>query len=297
MIMSIKKAILPVAGLGTRFLPATKAQPKEMLPIFDTPAIQLIVQEAVEAGIEEIIFVTSRDKQAIKNHFDANPALEKTLQGKNKITEAKLIYDISNLATFSYVQQEEPLGDGHAILCARDLIADDEAVVVLFGDDIVDNPSGKNAVQQLLDVYEQTGNSVVLLEKVNKKDSRKYGMVEFLPTDDLVGKITNVVEKPTPENTPSDLAIVGKYIITPEIFSELEKLSPDRGTEMRLSQALSTFLHEGGEVFGKILEGVRFDTGDKLGFLRATLHFALKNGNEDVRGLLKNMIENSCKSR
>jgi len=217
----ITKAILPVAGFGTRFLPATKAQPKEMLPIFDTPAIQHIVQEAVEAGIKDIIIVTGRGKRAIEDHFDANFELEHALFEKKKMKELEMVQELSDMANFVYVRQPQPLGDGHALLCAQSLVEDDESVVVLFGDDIVDNPKGDNAVKQLMKIHEETGESVVSLEKVAKDLVSQYGIVE---------------------------------------------------------------------IFGCALQGERFDTGDKLGFLKATLHFALKQETEAAKEALKQFI-------
>jgi UTP--glucose-1-phosphate uridylyltransferase len=285
--MSIKKAILPVAGLGTRFLPATKAQPKEMLPVFDTPSIQFIVEEAVKAGIKEFIVVIGGSKHSIEDHFAPNIELEMILKQRGRVEELKTVQNISNMAHFSYVRQEEPLGDGHAILCADDFIDKDESVVVLFGDDIVDNEGGKNAVQQILDVYKETLNPVVLLEKIDKAQSKKYGMVEL----DNDQKITNLVEKPDPADAPSDLGVVGKFILTPKLLKTLRTTMPDEGGEMRLSNAIRDFIVKGGDVRGKILEGKRFDTGDKIGFLKATLHYALKKENGAAKKALKEFLE------
>lgn len=287
----IKKAILPVAGFGTRFLPATKAQPKEMLPIFDTPAIQFIVEEAVEAGIEDIIIVTGRGKRAIEDHFDANFELEYALRGKGKEKELDLIRKISNLANFIYVRQPMPKGDGHAILCAKSLIGKDEAVVVLFGDDIVDNQKGLNATQQLISVYEKHQSPVVLLDKVPAEDVSKYGIVGMDSQQDLVGKIHEYVEKPSPAEAPSNLGVVGKFIINYEILELLEKTAPHPDGEIRLANAFKDYLAQGGDLYGKILEGKRFDTGDKLGFLKATLHFALKKENAHSGKVLEALRE------
>ncbi len=286
----ITKAILPVAGFGTRFLPATKVQPKEMLSIFDTPAIEFIVEEAVEAGIEEIILITGRGKRAIEDHFDRNVELENLLKSREKFTELEKIQRISKLANFSYVRQPEPLGDGHAILCAKNLIAPDESVLILFGDDIVDTSGNKNSVQQMLEVYEKTGDPVVLLQKINQKDSEKYGIVEISRDFQSSGEIIKVVEKPKPMEAPSDLAIVGKYIITPEILEKLAKLSPDKSGEIRLSTAFSEYLKTGGKLQGKVLDGRRFDIGDKLGFLEATLHFAIKKEGQKAKNIIRNFL-------
>ena len=223
----IKKAILPVAGFGTRFLPATKAQPKEMLPIFDTPAIQHIVAEAVEAGIEDIIVVTGRGKRAIEDHFDANFELEHALFEKKKMKELEMVQSISDMANFIYVRQPQPLGDGHALLCAQSLVEDDEAVVVLFGDDLVDNPGGSNAVQQLIDVYQATGESVVLLEKVPDERVSQYGIVDYTKVDKHHGTVSRFVEKPSLADAPSNLGVIGKYILTPNIWHKLRTTTPD----------------------------------------------------------------------
>ena len=288
--MKIKKAILPVAGLGTRFLPATKAQPKEMLPIFDTPAIQLIIEEAVAAGIEDIIIVTGRGKQSIENHFDSYFPLEHSLEKKGKLKELEMVKKISNMAQFIYVRQSQPLGDGHAILQAKDLIGPDESVVVLFGDDLVDNGSGENSVKQLIKVWEETQSSVVLLEEVLNKDTDKYGIVDFQLEKDKYGRINKFVEKPKPSEAPSNLAAIGKFIITPEIFTALKTTKPGPDGEIRLANAFEDHLNNSGKLYGKILEGQRFDTGDKIGFLNATLHYAMKKDETAVKQALRNFM-------
>lgn len=285
----IRKAILPVAGMGTRFLPATKAQPKEMLPVYDTPAIQFIVEEAVKAGIEDIIIITGRGKRAIEDHFDANFELEYALDQKGKHAELDLIRQIGQMANFVYVRQPQPLGDGHALLCAKDLIGEDESVVVLFGDDLVDNPGGPNAVEQLLLLYHETGDPVVLLERIDPKDSKKYGIADGEITGDRC-LIQNFVEKPTPQEAPSNLGVVGKFILTPEIFRRLERAQACGDGEIRLANGFMEYLQEGGVLRGKVLEGTRFDTGDKLGFLKATLHYALKKENGNVAPALKSFL-------
>ena len=287
----ITKAILPVAGFGTRFLPATKVQPKEMLSIFDTPAIEFIVEEAVAAGIEEIILITGRGKRAIEDHFDRNVELEDLLKSREKFEELKKIEGISKLANFSYVRQPEPLGDGHAILCAQNLISPDESVLILFGDDIVDNGDGENSVKQLLNIHEKTGNPVVLLQKIENKDSDKYGIVDISRDFDDHGNILGVVEKPLPKDAPSNLAIVGKYIITPEIITHLKEVKPDKSGEIRLSAAFDNYLEDNGGLMGKVLEGKRFDVGDKLGFLEATLHFAVKKEGARAENIIKRFLD------
>lgn len=288
----ITKAILPVAGFGTRFLPATKAQPKEMLPIFDTPAIQHIVEEAVAAGITDIIIVTGRGKRAIEDHFDANFELEQALIEKGKEKQLELVRSISNLANFIYVRQPQPLGDGHALLCASSLVEPDESVVVLFGDDIVDNHAGPNAVEQLMQIHEETnGKSVIMLEEVPDDRVDQYGIVDYTPQGVHHGLINSFVEKPDPGEAPSNLGVVGKYIITPEIWDYLKKTKPGKDGEIRLGNAFTDCLEAGGEIYGRVLSGERFDTGDKIGFLQATLHYALKSESHQAREALQKYIE------
>lgn len=285
----IRKAILPVAGFGTRFLPATKAQPKEMLSIFDTPAIEFVVREAVEAGIEEIILITGKGKRSLEDHFDTNFELEYKLEQSAKTHALEMVRNISSLARFAYVRQPKPLGDGHAILCAKDLIGEDESVVVLFGDDLVDNPQGPNAVQQLLNVYEKTQDPVVLLQDIPREETKKYGIVELEKNT-----ITNVVEKPEPAVAPSTCAVVGKFIITPAIWNILRAAeSGYTDGEIRLTDALQKYIKNGGSLRGHILEGKRFDTGDKIGFLDATLHYALKKEPDAVRDVLQKYYKES----
>ncbi len=286
----IKKAILPVAGFGTRFLPATKAQPKEMLPVFDTPAIQYIVEEAIDAGIEDIIIVTGRTKRAIEDHFDANFELEHSLEQKGKTKELEMVQKISDMANFIYVRQPKPKGDGHALLCAESLVAEDEPVVVLFGDDLVDNQGGKNAVQQMMEVYEETGDSVVLLEQVPEERISQYGVVDYKTKSDAYGLVSRFVEKPKPAEAPSDLGVIGKYILTPDIWKKLKTCKPSPDGEIRLANAFESHLESGGEIMGRILEGERFDTGDKLGFLKATIHFALKKESKPVKEALLDFV-------
>lgn len=286
----VKKAILPVAGMGTRFLPATKAQPKEMLPVYDTPAIQFIVQEAVEAGIEEIIIVTGRNKRAIEDHFDRNFELEHSLEQKGKQKELELIRHITDLAHVSYVRQPEPLGDGHAILCAERILPQDEPVVVLFGDDLVFNEGGRNAVQQLIQTYEETGDPVVLLEEVEPENTSKYGIVDFEKQNGVRGIIKDFVEKPAPADAPSNLGVVGKYLITPGIVDTLKSSRPGSDGEIRLANAFTDYLQAGQSLQGRILEGIRYDTGDKIGFLKATLHVALQRGGEEAADAVRDFV-------
>lgn len=271
MIVKVTKAIIPVAGLGTRFLPATKAQPKEMLPIVDKPAVQYLVEEAVAAGITDIIFVTGRDKRTIEDHFDVAPGLERTLEEKGKLDAAKLVHNISNLARFAYVRQKYPRGDGDAILTAAHLIHD-EPVAVLFGDDLI---LGKTpALKQLVDVYEKYGKSTVALAEVSDEVVPTKGIVSGEWIDSKVFKIKETVEKPALKDAPSKLAVVGKYIITPEVIEALKKVRVKADEELRLAHALDSVARK-GDVYGVKLDGEWLDCGSKVGFLKATVRFGL----------------------
>ncbi|HIP50385.1 MAG TPA: UTP--glucose-1-phosphate uridylyltransferase GalU [Candidatus Pacebacteria bacterium] len=272
--MKIKKAILPVAGFGTRFLPATKAQPKEMLPVVDKPVIQYLVEEAVASGIEEIIFVTGRGKRAIEDHFDVSFELEKTLVEKDKIDALRDVQKVAKLAKFSYVRQPEPLGDGHAILCAKHLVHPGESVAVLFGDDLID--STVPAIKQLIDVHEETSGPVVALCQVDKEDVHRFGVVDPINVDGRTCEIKEFVEKPKTENAPSNLAAVGKYIITPEVFKKLEESMNDKG-EIRLANAFVKMLKDNKKMYGHEVKGNRYDCGDKFGFVQATIQMGLKH--------------------
>ena len=272
--MKIKKAILPVAGFGTRFLPATKAQPKEMLPIVDKPVIQYLVEEAVASGIEEIIFVTGRGKRAIEDHFDISFELEQTLVEKEKKDLLAAVQKIAKLAKFSYVRQPRPLGDGHAIWCARHLVHPDEAVAVLFGDDLVD--SKVPALKQLIGVYEKYEDPVIGLYKVPKENLHLFGVVDPVFVDKRTCEIKGFVEKPESKDAPSQLIAAGKYIITPAIFEKLAESMNDKG-EIRLANAFVRLLKENKAIYGYEMEGARYDCGDKFGFLCATIQMGLKH--------------------
>ena len=269
----ITKAIIPVAGLGTRFLPATKAEPKEMLPIVDKPVVQYLVEEAVAAGITDIIFVTGRGKRTIEDHFDVAPGLEQTLTEKGKTEAAKLVRDISNLARFAYVRQKYPRGDGDAILTAAHLIGD-EPVAVLFGDDLILGETP--ALTQLMRVYEKYGTSVVALAEVPDEVVSTKGIVKGEKVGGKVMRITETVEKPKLKDAPSNLAVVGKYIITPEVISALKKVKTNEGDELRLAHALDAVARQ-GDVYGVELEGEWLDCGSKIGFLKATVRFDLEH--------------------
>ena len=285
----IRKAVFPAAGFGTRFLPVTKAQPKEMLPIVDKPVIQYLVEEAVASGIEEIIIVTGRGKRAIEDHFDYSYELEQTLVERGKRELIKEVRHIAEMAKFIYVRQPRPLGDGHAILCAKEVIGN-EPFAVLFGDDLVD---GKiPALAQLIKVFEEKNAPVIALEKIDKKQSKKYGIIEpaepqVIGSKNRLHKIKNLVEKPEPKNAPSDLSIIGKYILTTEVLEALERAEKGKDGEIRLIEAFRMLL---GKIpmYGYEVEGKRYDTGDKLGFLQATIDFALKR--DDLGPQLKKYL-------
>lgn len=288
----VRKAIIPAAGLGTRFLPATKAMPKEMLPIVDKPTIQYIIEEAVASGIEDIIIVTGRGKRAIEDHFDKSYELEETLVKKEKFELLDEIQDISKLANIHYIRQKEPLGLGHAIGCANRFIGD-EPFAVLLGDDIVYSPE-KPALKQLIDVYERYNSSVIGVQPVAEEDVSKYGVISIGRGEMEPGVfgIDDLVEKPKREEAPSNYAIMGRYILRPEIFSVLEDLPSGAGGEIQLTDAIKK-LNEQQMVVGCEFKGDRHDVGDKFGFVRATVEFALMHGDlkEDVYEYLKSVIE------
>ena len=271
--MKIRKAIIPVAGLGTRFLPATKAQPKEMLTLIDKPVIQYIVEEAVASGIEEITFVTSLGKRAIEDHFDRNFELEYRLRKKGKKKELGEILDISDMATFTYVRQRSPKGDGDAILSARHIIGD-EPCLIMYGDDIMD--SKKTSVTQLVEVYDRYQDPVIGLFRVPKKDISGYGVARVKAAEGQAVEVTGFVEKPTISEAPSNLAGAGRYIITPEIFDMLERAKPSKDGEIRLADAFIEFLRF-RSMYGCIIEATRYDCGTKLGLLEAQVAFGLRH--------------------
>ncbi|AZB44361.1 UTP--glucose-1-phosphate uridylyltransferase [Bacillus sp. FJAT-42376] len=273
--MKVRKAIIPAAGLGTRFLPATKAQPKEMLPIVDKPTIQYIVEEAIKSGIEDILVISGRGKRAIEDHFDKSYELEETLYKKGKFERLEEIQSISNMANIHYVRQKEPRGLGHAIHCAESFIGN-EPFAVLLGDDIV--KSETPCLKQLIDVYDKYESSVLGVQEVEHKDVSKYGIIAPLENKTLendVLSLASVVEKPAIEQAPSNYAIMGRYILTPEIFSILETLPPGSGNEIQLTDAIK-ILNESQTVLAYNFAGKRYDVGDKFGFVKATIDFALE---------------------
>lgn len=271
--MRVKKAIIPAAGLGTRFLPATKAQPKEMLPIVDKPAIQYIIEEAVKSGIEDIMIVTGRSKRAIEDHFDRSIELEEVLLSKGKIKEYKEIRRITDLANLHYIRQGEPLGLGHAVWSARKFIGN-EPFAVLLGDDIVS--SEVPCLKQLTDAYEKYGTSIIGVQKVPDKELSKYGVIAPMDKWNLIEamRICDLVEKPPLGMEPSQFAIMGRYVLEPEIFAHIEQLRPKPGEEVQLTDALRLMNREKTMV-AYPFQGTRYDVGDKIGFLRATVDFAL----------------------
>jgi len=271
----IKKAIFPVAGFGTRFLPATKAQPKEMLPVVDKPVIQYLVEQAVAAGIEEIIFVTGRGKRAIEDHFDYSFELEKTLVEKNKLDLVKKVKEIENLAKFSYVRQPIPLGDGQAISCAAHLVEEDEAVLVMFGDTLYD--AKISPVKQVLDVYEKYGDSVIGLSEVGQEEISQFGVIGGVDLGDGVYEIKQFVEKPAAKDAPSNLVQVGINVITPEVMKILSQMKNGKSGEIRLADAFDELLAQNKPLYGKKIEGEWLDTGNKFNFIKATLKFGLKD--------------------
>ena len=274
----IRKAIIPAAGLGTRFLPATKAQPKEMLPIVDKPTLQYIIEECVASGIEEILIITGRNKKSIEDHFDRSVELEMELEKSGKEEMLKMVRKISDMVNIHFIRQKEPRGLGHAILCAKTFVGN-EPFAVLLGDDVVYNDN-KPCLKQLIDCYEEYKTSVLGVQTVEPQDVNKYGIVGGLHIEDRVYKVKNLIEKPAVEESPSNVAILGRYIITPKIFEILENTKPGKGNEIQLTDALLELIkHEA--MYAYDFEGRRYDVGDKLGFLQATVEYALRK--EELR--------------
>ena len=291
-IKKVRKAVLPAAGLGTRFLPATKAQPKEMLNVVDKPQIQYVVEECVASGIEHIIIVTGRGKSSIEDHFDHSPALEHFLEQKGKKAEAELVRKISDMVQVSYTRQKEPLGLGHAVLVAKDLVGD-EPFAVLLGDVLI--PGENPATKQLIAVYEATGVGAIAVEEVPKDKTHLYGIVDGEPAPqppfgNRLLRIKDLVEKPKPENAPSNLAITGRYVLPPAIFNCLERTKPGAGNEIQLTDGMRILAEEQG-LWAYIYDGISYDAGDKLGFLKATVELALQNKelSEAFRAYLKTL--------
>ena len=269
----IRKAIIPAAGLGTRFLPATKAQPKEMLPIVDKPTLQYIIEEAIESGIEEILIITGRNKKSIEDHFDRSVELELELEHKGKVEMLEMVKSISNMVDIHFIRQKEPKGLGHAIYCAKSFVGN-EPFAVMLGDDIVYN-EGKPCLRQLMDCYDEYKTSVLGVQTVPDGDVDKYGIVDGLKIEGNVTKVKGLVEKPSVDEAPSNMAILGRYIITPSIFEILEETKPGKGGEIQLTDALLELMSEEA-IYAYNFEGRRYDVGDKLGFLEATVEYALR---------------------
>ncbi|WP_088188847.1 UTP--glucose-1-phosphate uridylyltransferase GalU [Desulfosporosinus sp. FKA] len=287
----IRKAVIPAAGLGTRFLPATKAQPKEMLPIVDKPTIQYIVEEAINSGIEDIIIVTGRNKRAIEDHFDRSMELETYLEKNSKGELLDLVQDIARLADIYYVRQKEALGLGHAIYSARKFIGQ-EPFAVLLGDDIIN--SEVPALRQMMNQYERYGASMVGVQEVSLDDISKYGIVDGEKFAERLYRAKNLVEKPQPEDAPlTHLAIMGRYILNPEIFDLLEALPPGKGGEIQLTDGIKE-LGRYQEVMAYEFDGRRHDVGDKLGFVEATIEYALRREDlaEELMSYLQNLVRN-----
>lgn len=268
----IRKAVFPAAGLGTRFLPATKAQPKEMLPLVDKPIIQYGVEEAVASGIDNIILVTGRGKNAIEDHFDVSVELETFLEARGKREQLDEIRKISNLINFSYVRQGEPLGLGHAVLTTRALVGD-EPFAVILGDDVID--ADPPAIRQMIDVFNEVEGPVLAIERVPRETVSSYGIIDAEEVRPGVYRIRDLVEKPPVDEAPSDLAIIGRYVLTPDIFAALENIGKDRTGEIQLTNGLRQLL-KSRPIYGCEIEGVRHDTGNKFGFLKAVVYFALR---------------------
>ncbi|MEJ9228293.1 UTP--glucose-1-phosphate uridylyltransferase GalU [Peribacillus butanolivorans] len=281
----VRKAIIPAAGLGTRFLPATKAMPKEMLPIVDKPTIQYIVEEAVASGIEDIIIVTGKGKRAIEDHFDFAPELEQNLMEKGKVELLNNVQYSTNLANIHYIRQKEPKGLGHAVWCARKFIGD-EPFAVLLGDDIVQ--SDTPCLKQLINQYEETNHSIIGVQTVPNEETNRYGIIDPAFQDSRLYQVENFVEKPALGTAPSNLAIMGRYILTPEIFSFLDQQEAGAGGEIQLTDAIQK-LNQVQQVFAYDFVGKRYDVGEKLGFVKTTLEFALQN--EEIKDELVEFLE------
>jgi UTP--glucose-1-phosphate uridylyltransferase len=283
----VRKAVFPAAGLGTRFLPATKAQPKEMLPLVDKPIIQYVIEEAVASGLTSIIIVTGKGKNAIEDHFDVSYELERHLAARNQRDLLAQVQAISSMINVSYVRQGEQLGLGHAVLMAKDLVGD-EPFAVMLGDDIIDGPVP--CMRQMVDVFDEHGGPVVAVQQVPKQDISAYGVIDGTPEGESgrLYRIRDLVEKPKASEAPSDLAIIGRYILTPDVFAELERTPRGRGGEIQLTDGLRQLCRQ-RPLFGYHFEGVRHDAGNKLGFLKATVEFALKR--EDLGGPFREYLK------
>ena len=288
--MKIRKAVIPAAGLGTRFLPATKAQPKEMLPIVDKPTLQYIIEECIESGIEEILIITGRNKKSIEDHFDKNIELEMELEKSGKQEMLEMVRNISDMANIYFIRQKEPKGLGHAIYCSKTFVGN-EPFAVLLGDDIVYNEE-KPCLKQILECYNEYKTSILGVQKVPRENINKYGIVEAKHIEDRVYKVKGLIEKPNMNQTNSNIAILGRYIITPRIFEILENLEPGKGGEIQLTDALLKLSKEEA-IYAYNFEGKRYDVGDKFGFLQATVEYALRKDElkDDFIKYLKEIVK------
>lgn len=293
--MKVRKAIIPAAGLGTRFLPATKAMPKEMLPILDKPTIQYIVEEAIESGIEDIIIVTGKGKRAIEDHFDSSFELEHNLREKGKLDLLSKVQKSSMMADIHYIRQKEPRGLGHAVWCARKFIGN-EPFAVLLGDDII--KAEQPCLSQMIDVFDHTGKSIIGVQPVTLADVSRYGIVEVANSKERCSEVIDMVEKPHRDKTPSNLAIMGRYILTPEIFDILGIQGAGAGGEIQLTDAISS-LCKTDKVYAYQFEGIRYDVGEKMGFIKTTIEYALFNDelNEELFFYLENLINEYKRKR
>lgn len=287
--MKVRKAVIPAAGLGTRFLPATKAMPKEMLPIVDKPTIQYIIEEAIESGIEEILIITGKSKRAIEDHFDRSCELELELEKKNNIELLSIVKDVSNMADVHYIRQKEAKGLGHAIYCARTFVGN-EPFAVMLGDDVVYN-DGLPCLKQLINVYDQYQASVLGVQTVKREDVSKYGIIDCSQLQERIYSVRNLIEKPSSDEAPSNIAILGRYIISPKIFDILAETKPGKGGEVQLTDALKDLaLFE--NIYAYDFMGKRYDVGNKLGFLEATVETALRRNDlkDDFLNYLINIV-------
>ena len=287
--MKLKKAVIPAAGLGTRFLPATKAQPKEMLPLLDKPSIQYVVEEAVRAGLTQILIVTGRGKRSIEDHFDRSLELEHFLEERDKFDELKQVREISDMAEIHYIRQKDPMGLGHAVSVAEAFVGG-EPFAVLLGDDIMTD--NHPLLPEMLDVYERYGRSLLAVTEVALEEVRLYGVIspEFL--EDQLARVLSIVEKPSPEEAPSNLAAIGRYVLTPEIFDSLRETAPGKGGEIQLTDAINLLAQEQA-VYAWIFEGGRFDVGNKLDYLKATIEIAIDREDlgEEFRAFLVDVVQ------
>ena len=287
--MKVRKAVIPAAGLGTRFLPATKAQPKEMLPVVDKPAIQYVVEEAVRAGLTDILIITGRGKRSIEDHFDRSVELENFLEARGKFDELKEVREISEMASMHYIRQRDPLGLGHAVLVAEEHVAG-ESFAVLLGDDLILGTTP--LLQEMLRIHERYGRSVVAVQEVARDEIGMYGSIEPEFVQEQLARVVSIVEKPSPDDAPSNLAVIGRYVLTPEIFDSLRAVEPGKGGEMQLTDALNDLAQEQA-VYAYVFENGRFDVGNKLDYLKATIELAVdrEDVGQEIREYLADLVQ------